>query len=168
MVERQARRRGPSITRTKTRRKPPLLRQALDWYQAEDGQMLVSMLGPAAGLTPVAVQPADDAHALTYQIYGGLDRNAIKVDVSAIADEHHLQWIALMTFTGMQYKRVTPGKTEYIFALADEDAYAYCGKDPCEECVFKCKNGFMLYLACQEDGIFGTVVSSRLRINNQL
>lgn len=168
MIERKQRRRGPSITRTKSRRKPPLLRRSLDWYQAADGQLLLSMMAPTTEMKPVAIQPADAEHKLTYQIYGGLDRNAIKVDVSAVAATHHLQWIALMTFTGVQYKRITPGKQEYIFALADEDAYAYCGKDPCEECVFKCKNGFMLYLCCQEDGIFSTVVSSRRRINNQV
>ena len=42
------------------------------------------------------------------------------------------RWFGLKTFTGMQHKYVTPKKwPPVVFALADEDAFAYCDKNPC-------------------------------------
>ena len=40
-----------------------------------------------------------------------------------------------------------------VFGLAGEDAYAYCDKDPCVECTFRCKRGFGLYYYFEELGV---------------
>ena len=40
-----------------------------------------------------------------------------------------------------------------VFALAAEDAFAYCNKIPCEECAFRCKSGFELYALIEGVGI---------------
>ena len=45
-------------------------------------------------------------------------------------------------------------RSPLVFALADEDAYAYCDEDPCLECIFMCKRGFV-FLAYVEG--FGLV-----------
>lgn len=40
-----------------------------------------------------------------------------------------------------------------VFALADTDAFAYCDEDPCLECVFRCKRGFVIYIYEEETGL---------------
>jgi hypothetical protein len=175
IMEKSKQKRQFSVTRAKTRRKPRLLRRELDFYQAAQADQLVLALTQPldkTALTKVVVnqdETDEQAHQVTYQIFGGFDHNAIKINLAQIDQaEHTLDWVGLMTFTGFQFKYVKPGKQEFIFALADEDAYAYCGKDPCEECVFKCKNGFKIYLHCQQHGLFCFDVSPRSVINNKL
>lgn len=51
-----------------------------------------------------------------------------------------------------------------VFALAGEDAYAYCDKDPCEMCSFRCKNGFVLY-ACY-GGVLYAVPVNRIAVTS--
>lgn len=117
----------------------------------------------------VSVLPLDQDHQFSYAIVGGFNSNAITVEVSDIdREQHDLDWIALLTFTGCQITYLRPGKSGYVFALADEDAYVYCDKDPCEECVFKCKNGFVLYLHCVQHGIFSLPLSPRSKNNNRI
>lgn len=100
-------------------------------------------------LAPTAAENA--ACALSYDVVGGFDANALRVFWEC-ADKTSPRWIALKTFTGMQLKYVLPGKRPpLVFALADEDAYAYCDEDPCIGCTFHCKRGFAIY-ACLEDG----------------
>ena len=73
-----------------------------------------------------------------------------------IADKtkYQITWVALKTFTGMQLKYVMPKKfPPLLFALADEDAFAYCNKIPCEECAFRCKSGFVFYANIKGLGI---------------
>lgn len=94
------------------------------------------------------VQPDD---GFSYLIFGGLNENAVKASwpVGTPPD-----WIYLRTFTGGQLKFVGKDKrAPVIFALADEDAYAYCDKDPCAECTFRCKRGFELFFYFPEKGL---------------
>lgn len=92
--------------------------------------------------------------SIDYCIEGGFNNNCIIVTWSVIDISCCVEWICLKTFTGMQMKYALPGKrTRMVFALADEDAFAYCDKTPCEECGFRCKGGFALYTLVQGIGI---------------
>ena len=53
------------------------------------------------------------------------------------------------------------GKTRppAVFALGGKDAYAYCDKDPCEKCSFRCKNGFVLYAWFEEYGLYAMPIN---------
>lgn len=89
-----------------------------------------------------------------YQIVGGYNNNAVKFSWKIKRDDVLLIWVMLKTFTGSQVKYVMPGKrSPIIFALADEDAYAYCDQDPCQECIFRCKRGFEIYAYFKGFGI---------------
>lgn len=91
--------------------------------------------------------------ALDYQITGGFNNNCIIVTWDDDA-EKKLEWVCLKTFTGMQLKYAVPKKrNRIIFALADEDAFTYCNKEPCVECGFRCKSGFVLYALFKGIGI---------------
>lgn len=84
---------------------------------------------------------------LTYQITGGYNDNAVRVSWRAAKPEYDPEWIYLKTFTGGYLKYVTDSKrSPMVFALADTDAFAYCDEDPCLECVFRCKRGFVIYV----------------------
>ena len=37
--------------------------------------------------------------------------------------------------------------------MADEDAFAYCDKDPCVECTFRCKRGMEIYAYVENIGL---------------
>ena len=92
---------------------------------------------------------------LGYHIDGGFNNNCIVVNWSiADSEMHKVEWVCLKTFTGFQVKYTTPKKrSPLIFALADEDAFVYCDKKPCEECAFRCKNGFYAYVYISNLGI---------------
>lgn len=89
--------------------------------------------------------------SIMYHIDGGFNNNCVVFSWSIATDAPYtLSWVALKTFTGIQLKYVLPKKrSPLVFALADEDAFAYCNKAPCEECAFRCKSGFVIY-ACFE------------------
>ncbi len=83
--------------------------------------------------------------SVDYEIVGGFDMNTLRVSWSS-SDGSAPLWIALKTFTGSQLKYVLPDKKPpIVFALGDEDAYAYCDEDPCVSCTFHCKRGFEIY-----------------------
>lgn len=158
-----------SVTRAHVRRKPNLVQKDLNFYKINENIMVSITPLPLEGNEQIKQLTVNDelSHQLKYQIFGGFNNNAIRVDLTELVSKgHEITWIGLMTFTGFQFKYILPSKKEIIFSLADEDAYVYCNKNPCEECVFKCKNGFKLYLYCQEHGLFCTVVSPRNVINH--
>lgn len=139
---------------------------ATDVYQTGTGRTLVAEL-PYAHLEP----NVEDAHprrmdfideeelpeeiSMTYRIDGGFNNNCILFSWSiAQGAPYELSWVALKTFTGIQMKYILPKKrSPLVFALADEDAFAYCNKIPCEECAFRCKSGFMIYACFKGLGI---------------
>lgn len=91
---------------------------------------------------------------LSYTIFGSLNENAIKATWTCEDYYEKPLWVWLRTFTGGQLKYTTTRKrSPLLFGLADEDAYAYCDKDPCVECTFRCKRGFGLYYYFEKRGL---------------
>ncbi|MEG2627987.1 MAG: hypothetical protein RR997_00300 [Raoultibacter sp.] len=103
--------------------------------------------GEMERLIAIEAEDAPEGVHLDYKLVGGFNSNAVRFvwDI-ADTDRYVLEWVALKSFTGYQMKYVTPGKrSPIVFANADEDAFAYCDKDPCHECMFICKRGFIFY-----------------------
>lgn len=113
--------------------------------------------GRQAGVEAVALVDAgevSDRFKLDYRIDGGFNNNCVVVTWEAEDGVSNPVWVCLKTFTGMQLKYALPGKRKrMVFALADEDAFAYCDKAPCIECGFRCKSGFVLYAYVRELGV---------------
>ena len=106
---------------------------------------------PAIKTSPLPVDELPEELSLWYDIVGGLNENCVRVYWRGKAPD----WLYLETFTGGQHmilggKRRPPA----VFALAGDDAYAYCDKNPCEMCSFRCKNGFVIYAKYAEHGLF--------------
>lgn len=109
---------------------------------------------PMRLLEPVDPQTVAEQIALSYRIVGGFDHNAVECSWQSGDAGRAPLWVALKTFTGVQVKYVLPGKKPpLVFALADEDAYVYCDEDPCLECRFRCKRGFVLYFYVPDLGL---------------
>lgn len=90
----------------------------------------------------------DRSLQLDYKIRGSLNNNCIVVTWGKVKPE----WILLESFRGSQFFYVENSFKE-VFALAGTDAYAYCDKDPCAECSFRCKRGFIIYALMPGIGI---------------
>lgn len=104
-------------------------------------------------LKPVPAKEMGEELALTYQIVGGYNDNAVRVSWK-VKEPLVLEWLYLKTYTGGYMKYLIPGKKPpMVFALADEDAFAYCDESPCLECVFWCKRGFVIYGYVQGMGL---------------
>lgn len=112
-------------------------------------------LGEPSSLKEIEPCPYDadnDSFKLSYDIVGGFSRNAVRVFWEAEDEDHSPRWIGLQTFTGMQLKWVSSHKnSSEVFALAGEDAYSYCDKDPCETCPFRCKRGFTVFVLLENE-----------------
>ncbi len=110
-------------------------------------------------LEPVVLRGVDELPEglqIDYRILGGFNNNTISFEwtIKPPADGYEIEWVVLKTFTGAQLKYISPKKrSPLLFALADEDAYAYCDEDVCLECIFMCKRGFVLYAAIRDWGI---------------
>lgn len=96
-------------------------------------------------MEPLVFAPVSDLEegsSLSYDIVGGLNENCIRV----FWQGRRPDWLYLETFRGSQQILLDDKKRPpAVFALAGEDAYAYCDKDPCVQCSFRCKNGLVLY-----------------------
>ena len=91
---------------------------------------------------------------LSYEIFGSLNENAVRAVWESDNWKEKPAWVYLRSFSGGQLKYVAERKrSPLIFGLADEDAYAYCDKDPCVECTFRCKRGFGLFFFFPERGL---------------
>ncbi len=108
----------------------------------------------ARRLEPVDSETAGSQIQVTYQITGGYNDNAVRVSWKCPSPKDHPEWIYLKTFTGGYLKYVSEEKRPpMVFALADTDAFAYCDEDPCLECVFRCKRGFIIYVYDSRAGL---------------
>lgn len=88
---------------------------------------------------------------LDYDIVGGLNENCVR----AYWTGQKPAWLYLETFTGGQlFYLDEKSRSPAVFALGGKDAYAYCDKDPCEMCKFRCKSGFSLYAYYEGEGLF--------------
>lgn len=171
-----------SITRTRSSFKPRVNEEDIPFFDDGFGNVLVGLQGcRGVELTdnpPIEVRHMPYAHLneqtgeptcapialaceadlpqgceLDYQINGGFNNNCIIVTWDDTA-EHRLEWVMMKTFTGAQMKYALPKKrNRMVFALADEDAFVYCNKEPCVECGFRCKNGFVLYAGFKDFGV---------------
>lgn len=105
-------------------------------------------------LTPIPAVDVADRFKINYQIMGGMNNNCVKVDWRSLDSACKPRWFALKTFTGIMTKYVQPKKwPPVVFALADEDAFAYCDKNPCVECTFRCKRGMEIYAYVDNIGL---------------
>lgn len=102
----------------------------------------------------ISAEDAPEGFTIDYAIVGGYNNNCIKVTWTKTNQGESPVWVALKTFTGMQTKYILPKKpNSVLFALAEDDAYVYCDKDPCLECIFMCKRGFVVYAYLEGAGI---------------
>lgn len=120
----------------------------------------------AEKLIPHSIDELPDGVSLAYDIVGGLNENCIRIFWGGKSPD----WLYLETYTGGQHMEISMKKRPpAVFALAGEDAYAYCDKDPCEKCSFRCKNGFVLYAWYEGEGLFclpiNQIVSTRESLN---
>lgn len=108
----------------------------------------------AVRLIPKEREEVSDIIKVDYQITGGYNDNAVRVSWKMDSFKKHPEWIYLKTFTGGYLKYINDAKrSPLVFALADTDAFAYCDEDPCLECVFRCKRGFIIYVYEKEAGL---------------
>lgn len=109
---------------------------------------------PMEKLEVVHADEVMDRIKLTYEILGGMNNNVVFLNWTEKEPGCKLRWAALKTFTGVMMKYVTPKKWPPLrFALADEDAFAYCDQDPCNGCTFRCKRGMEFYCYVENVGL---------------
>lgn len=171
-----------SITRTRNSFKPRVSQEDLPFFEDTAGNVYAGLNGTdttqftGSGSTTVAHLPytsmvPNDGESVPapvplievaelpenasfdYRIDGGFNNNCVIITWDFPA-ELRMEWVCLKTFTGMQLKYASPKKrAKLIFAFADEDAFAYCNKMPCEECGFRCKSGFVAYALVRGLGV---------------
>ncbi|MBM4761271.1 hypothetical protein [Bacillus sp. B15-48] len=126
-------------------------------YQALDSDSS-SREPTCCSLTMERIEPQPEetaASLLDYKIVGGYNQSAVQVYWRTKKPEDTPQWILLKTYTGGYIKYLTDKKIPpLVFPLADEDAYVYCDEDPCLQCVFRCKRGFIIYAYSKTKGLF--------------
>jgi hypothetical protein len=105
-------------------------------------------------LKPLQLEDALPEINVDYRIVGGFNQSAVQVFWEMKLPEDKPEWVLLKTFTGSYIKYVTSGKRPpMVFPLSDEDAYVYCDRSTCQECVFRCKRGFIIYLYSKTRGL---------------
>ncbi len=109
---------------------------------------------PMTKLEPLHLDDLPSGLALDYKIVGGFNQSAVQVFWETADPQQNPAWILLKTFTGSYLKYVpAQKKTPLIFPLSDEDAYVYCDREICEECLFRCKRGFIIYVFIKNIGL---------------
>ena len=102
----------------------------MKFYKIED-QVIISDKALSVGTELIAntVDAAQEKHAPVITISG----DEVKVAVGSVEhpslDAHYIEWIVLVTESGMQMKWLKPGmKPEAIFKVTDKPlaAYEYC------------------------------------------
>ncbi|MEA4896081.1 MAG: hypothetical protein VB064_12605 [Oscillospiraceae bacterium] len=142
--------------------KPRISREPVAFFQCKTCGAILSGTLPERGgcellccgvkagrLLPRPAEDLPSGIGLTYDIVGGLNENCVRVFWEGKCPD----WLFLETFTGWQHMDIKK-RPPAVFALAGEDAYAYCDKDPCEKCSFRCKNGFVLYAWYEGEGLY--------------
>lgn len=110
-------------------------------------------------LKPLHLMDLSPEINVDYKIVGGFNQSAVQVFWEMEQPEDKPEWVLLKTFTGGYLKYVTARKRPpLVFPLADEDAYVYCDRSMCQECVFRCKRGFIIYLYIKNKGLLAVPV----------
>lgn len=104
-------------------------------------------------LLPQPLSPDGLGLEVDYKVTGGFNQSAVEVTWNP---EHgNPEWMMLKTFTGGYLKYIASGKKPpVVFPLSDEDAYVYCDREVCQQCVFRCKLGFVIYAYFGARGLF--------------
>ena len=118
------------------------------WMNTAPGAVPQCCGQPMEPVRPIPNEDLEPGKRIKYQIRGSLNNNCIVVTWGKVKPE----WIMLESFRGSQFFYVENSYKE-VFALAGTDAYAYCDKDPCKECSFRCKRGFAIYALMPGIGI---------------
>lgn len=130
------------------------IQEGTDPVHGADSREIICCGQKAERLAPASPESAKDSLQVSYQITGGYNDNAVRVSWKAGAPRYKPEWMYLKTFTGGYLKYIRDTKSSpLVFALADTDAFAYCDEDPCLECVFRCKRGFVIYVYGKETGL---------------
>lgn len=109
---------------------------------------------PMERLKPLHLEDVSPEIDVDYKIVGGFNQSAVQVFWETKQPEDNPEWVLLKTFTGGYIKYVTSKKqSPMVFPLADEDAYVYCDRSTCQECVFRCKRGFIIYFYIKARGL---------------
>ncbi|WP_425802754.1 hypothetical protein ACHOLT_16370 [Desulfitobacterium sp. Sab5] len=109
---------------------------------------------PMEQLKPLHIEDVLPEVNVVYKIVGGFNQSAVQVFWETKQPEDKPEWVLLKTFTGGYIKYVTAQKQPpLIFPLSDEDAYVYCDRNPCQQCLFRCKRGFIIYLYTKTRGL---------------
>jgi len=122
--------------------------------QAMGPQVITCCGNQVQGLKATPAETVADRLLLSYQITGGYNDNAVRVSWQSVIPGCTPEWMYLKTFTGGYLKYIAAARqSPLVFALADTDAFAYCDEDPCLECVFRCKRGFIIYVYSAQTGL---------------
>lgn len=115
-------------------------------------------------LIPKSDGELSEKHLPVLTFTGGISaEHAANVEIGSsphpMSEEHRIEWIYLRTAQGGQFKRLTVNRfPSASFALTDEDAYAYCNRKVCKNCVFHCKRDFAAYAYCNQHGLWKTQI----------
>lgn len=102
----------------------------MTFYKIDD-QVIISDKALSVGteLVPNTTDAASEKHVPVIEVNG----DEVKVKVGSVEhpslDAHYIEWIVLVTETGMQMKWLKPGmKPEAVFKVTDKPvaAYEYC------------------------------------------
>ncbi len=82
-------------------------------------------------IVPGATEGATEKHVPVYRVEGNRVTVCVGSAEHPMMAEHSIEWVALQTKQGAQYKTLNPGRRpEVCFALCDADeaeaVYAYC------------------------------------------
>ncbi len=86
---------------------------------------------PMKELVPGTAEASTEKHIPVYRVEGNRVTVCVGSTHHPMLDEHSIEWVALQTKQGAQYKTLRPGHSpEVSFALCDADeveaAYSYC------------------------------------------
>jgi len=129
---------------------------------AREESRLYCCAQPADRLRALAHDEAAADFKISYRIVGGYNQSAVHVLWKTTNKLDDPEWILLKTFTGGYLKYVPPEKhPPIVFPLADEDAYVYCDRQTCQQCVFCCKKGFVIYVYVRSMGLLQTPLDQK-------
>ncbi|MDR3437354.1 hypothetical protein [Telmatospirillum sp.] len=110
---------------------------------------------PMERLEPRHLADLPSGIVVGYKIVGGFNQNAVQVFWEIEQPGDKPEWVLLKTFTGSYIKYLTENKCPpLVFPMSDEDAYVYCDRDVCKQCIFRCKRGFIIFFYIKHYGLF--------------
>jgi len=103
-------------------------------------------------------------HLPIMKVTGGIKHSIAHITIGEteqhlMTEKHHIEWIYFQGRQGNgQFQYLRPGdQAAADFALAGNDAYAYCNRDICmmgRGCKFCCRSEFDIYVYCNVHGLW--------------